>query len=108
MDIEKLFKYTEKIASKVHDAWWEEKKRQGFHPPNECLKKSKEDKLGKAYKFAKSCDKCHSDMYPYEELPEHIKEYDRVTVKTVLGAIKQIKMNNQGASQACSSGNIAS
>jgi len=29
-------------------------------------------------------------MYPYEELPEHVKEYDRVIVRGVLSAIDEI------------------
>ena len=75
----------ELLASRVHDAWWEEKKNQGFHAPYECPSV----KPGVLYnKFEKLCDKCHTDMYPYEELPENIKEYDRVTVRTVLKAIK--------------------
>jgi len=37
-------------------------------------------------KFDKVCDKCHPDMYPYEELSEEVKEYDRVTVRAVLAA----------------------
>lgn len=41
-------------------------------------------------KFYKWCDKCHSDLYPYNELPENIKEYDRVTVKAVLSAAKHV------------------
>lgn len=79
----------EQLSSKVHDAWWEEKKKQGFHSPCEC-----HSAIGKLnnpsyeqFKFIKHCDKCHTDMYPYEELPENIKDYDRVTVRTVLQAI---------------------
>lgn len=59
------------------------KKRQGFHSPKEC-------KNPMIDKFTQSCDKCHTDMYPYNELPEHIKEYDRVTVKTVIKAIEKL------------------
>ena len=41
-------------------------------------------------KFHKFCGKCHTDMYPYSELPENIKDYDRVTVETVLKAISEL------------------
>ncbi|MGE5423388.1 MAG: hypothetical protein ACM3QW_08995, partial [Ignavibacteriales bacterium] len=41
-------------------------------------------------KFLKRCEKCHTDMYPYEELPENVKDYDRVTVKAVLQAIDKL------------------
>jgi len=33
---------------------------------------------------------CPSDMYPYKMLPESIKDYDRVTVDTVLKAISEL------------------
>lgn len=69
----------EELASKVHDAWWETKKKQGFHAPADC-----------AFGSVK-CSKCHPDMIPYEKLSEEIKEYDRVTVRTVLDAIRNIE-----------------
>ena len=99
MDITQIEKCIEKIASHVHDAWWAEKKKQGFHPPYEC----KTIEAGNAHKqdiksyghnefplFHKFCGKCHTDMYPYEQLPENVKEYDRITVKAVIEAIKKI------------------
>ena len=51
----------EKICEAVHNGWWEEKKRQGIDD--------------------------HPDMLPYQELPENVKEYDRVTVRRVLEAL---------------------
>ena len=51
----------EKICEAVHNEWWEEKKRQGIDD--------------------------HPDMLPYQELPENVKEYDRVTVRRVLDAL---------------------
>lgn len=74
----------ERISARVHDAWWEEKKEQGFHAPLEC---SHGGVRKHGDKFDRNCEKCHPDMYPYDELPEQIKDYDRVTVKTVLDAI---------------------
>lgn len=77
-------KIIEVLSAKVHDAWWEEKIKQDFHPPLICPHNvSKEDST----KFNKFCDKCHADMYPYEELADNIQEYDRVTVRAVLKAI---------------------
>jgi len=71
----------ESLSSAVHDAWWKEKASQGFHSPANCPTL----RTGDTYnKFKKYCDKCHTDMYPYAELPENIKEYDRVMVRTVL------------------------
>lgn len=75
----------EKVSAKVHDAWWEEKKAQGFHSPAEG------HDLPSEYKFMTQCGRCHTDMYPYEELPENIKEYDRVTVRSVLKALAEME-----------------
>ena len=33
------------------------------------------------------CGKCHKDLIPYDELPDDIKEYDRVTVRQVLDGL---------------------
>lgn len=67
------------IAAKVHDSWVEEKRKQGFHHPDTCQ--------------ILNCSKCHSDIIPYDELPEYKKEYCRVTVRTVLKA--QEEYHNQ-------------
>ena len=75
----------EKIAEKVHNAWWKEKEAQGFHAPLRCSKAPILD--GRGRKFEKRCPKCHLGMYPYAELPEKIKDYDRVTVWAVLNAM---------------------
>jgi len=92
-----LLENKEQIAAEVHNAWWDEKKRQGFHPPVDCMSQSAKDahtqdikSLGyNAFmKFYKYCDKCHPDMCPYKDLPEEIKDYDRVTVQVVIDAIK--------------------
>lgn len=99
MNIKKLEEKKELIAEKVHDAWLIEKARQGFHAPEKC--KSNPSKEARSHdlrshglhpflKFHKYCDKCHTDMYPYAELPENIKDYDRVTVDAVLKAISEI------------------
>lgn len=48
----------ERIAESIHNAWWEEKKKQGITD--------------------------HPDMKPYAELEENVKEYDRVTARTYL------------------------
>ena len=77
----------ETLASKVHDGWWEEKKLQGFHAPLECPYRTPTNLYGK---FEAVCDQCHTDMYPYNELPENIKDYDRVTVKAVLIALAEL------------------
>ena len=48
----------ESIAEHVHDAWWDEAKKQGREN--------------------------HPDMIPYSELSEPVKEYDRKTVEAVI------------------------
>lgn len=99
---ENINELIEKLSSKVHDAWWEEKKKQGFHAPSECQSSNhksyqkadwqEQDRLEDHLdpRFFKWCDRCHTDMYPYNELPENVKEYDRVMVKTVLQAIEEL------------------
>jgi len=82
MDIKLLEDNKEKIAAEVHNAWWEEKISQGFHSPTSAH--------SDADKFVKVCDKCHTDMYPYNDLPENIKDYDRVTVQAVIDAIAKL------------------
>ena len=54
----------EKIAEAVHNAWWDEKKRQGITN--------------------------HPDMIPYAELSENVKEYDRVTAKVCIDAMNDM------------------
>ena len=84
----------ENLSKQVHDAWWSEKVKQGFHSPVTCEYAKPMYAVGeeeaKEKAFTKHCDKCHTDMYPYSDLPEHVKEYDRVTVRTVLSAIERM------------------
>lgn len=98
--IHELEKNIESLSKSVHESWEAEKVEQGFHSPNDCQSDNHTSFMKANYrhqqrlednknpKFYKWCDKCHIDMYPYEELPENIKEYDRVTVRTVVNAIK--------------------
>jgi len=91
VEIKELTERKEEIAAKVHDAWWETKKAAGFHAPVDCpkIKSLGFYKTPERFKF---CDLCHPDMYPYDSLPEDIKDYDRVTVDTVLKAISEIEI----------------
>lgn len=59
----------ESLAEKVHESWQEEKHKQGIYN--------------------------HPDDIPYSELKDNIKEYDRVTVRTVLNALSSIFSNNK-------------
>jgi hypothetical protein len=51
------------LAEKVHEAWQEEKHKQGIFN--------------------------HPDDIPYSQLKDNIKEYDRVTVRTVLRGLSE-------------------
>jgi hypothetical protein len=79
---------TEAIAEQVHEAWAAEKQRQGFanHTLDMCP-----DKYGRDWKA--SCPwpdiKHHGDMLPYAQLPENVKEYDRVTARAALQGIER-------------------
>jgi hypothetical protein len=99
MNIAMLNGMIEELSEQVHNAWWEEKKRQGFHAPAECLFCLEQIRTEPDKKRKKHCNHCHTDMYPYNELPENIKEYDRVTVRSVLAAIKKIQAEQSNASQ---------
>jgi len=84
----------ETLSEKVHNAWWNEKIKQGFHSPLECNELSEgnaqdEEAFHNQQKFTKHCEWCHTDMYPYSELAEHTKEYDRVTVRAVIKALAE-------------------
>jgi len=99
MDTKWLEDNLEFLADKVHMAWWREKDRQGFHSPNRCQSENHLSFITSDWKdkdrfedhnnpkFYKWCPNCHPDMYPYRELSENVKEYDRTTVRTVLEAI---------------------
>jgi len=99
IDLKALKDNKEAIAAKVHDAWWDEKENQGFHSPINCFSIDAEVAHNiveissgehQFPKFRKFCDKCHTDMYPYPDLPEHVKDYDRVTVDAVIKAIEDL------------------
>lgn len=95
-------KTIELLSEKVHDAWQNEKISQGFHAPVNCQSENKRSYRDASWnekerfddhfdhRLYKWCEKCHTDLYPYSELEEHIKEYDRVTVRTVLKAIEEV------------------
>jgi hypothetical protein len=76
----------EALSAELHNAWWEQSKKAGRHAPMDCARASTNLILRQGIKFDKLCDKCRPDMYPYEELSEEVKEYDRVTVRAVLAA----------------------
>jgi ligand-binding sensor protein len=87
-----LDNYIEQLSEEVHNAWMKEKLEQGFHAPTYCPSvKLAGTEVSDEFKFMRFCEKCHTDLYPYSELPENTKEYDRVTVRAVLNAIKKLE-----------------
>ncbi len=96
-------KLIEQLSEQVHNAWWREKEEQGFHAPIRCKHAKPDYVVGESEArekaFNRHCDKCHTDMYPYKELPEHVKEYDRVTVRAVLSAIKRMGYSLEGGEE---------
>lgn len=91
MDVTFFEQNVEFLSEEVHNAWMAEKISQGFHSPSTCpLYDSSDDKRQVSNKFTRQCGKCHTDLYPYDELPEHVKEYDRVTVRAVLRALEKL------------------
>jgi hypothetical protein len=74
----------EQLSDKVHQAWAAKKQRRGFadHP------KFNSDICNQTH-CEKPPEKHHTDMLPYADLAENVKEYDRATVRAVLDAIHQ-------------------
>lgn len=89
----------EQLSDKVHQAWAAEKQRQGFadHPyQGEWIGNSGRAWCGFVFDEhggKRTCEEPqrlhHTDMLPYADLAENIKEYDRATVRTVLGALRE-------------------
>lgn len=80
-------------AEKVHNAWMKQEENHGRHAPINCPHVPDgivPDRNGRY------CENCHWDMYPYSELIEDHKDYDRDTVVAVLNAV------NYFESKACS------
>jgi hypothetical protein len=79
----------ELLAEDSHKGWAEEKQRQGY--ADHVFRFVGRTRHGEEFCGADGCfkpkAKHHTDMLPYAELPEHIKEYDRVTVRGVLAGI---------------------
>ena len=84
MQIDLNTKQFECLASKVHDAWWQEKASQGFHAPRDC------DTWP-----GTECGQCHNDMIPYADLPDNVKNFDRVIAQTVLSAIEELQTDER-------------
>lgn len=57
----------EKVAEAVHNAWHQEKIKQGVTD--------------------------HPDMIPYNDLAENVKEYDRVTARAVMKALPELQQD---------------
>lgn len=88
----------ERLSDRAHQAWVAEKLQQNFadHAWSADVKHTitgVQDgvMLLRAVCQVDGCEipkeKHHPDMRPYADLPDHVKEYDRVTVRAVLDAL---------------------
>jgi DNA-binding transcriptional ArsR family regulator len=85
----------ERLAEHVHKEWMAEKQRQGFADhvlvPVPCACNDAEGCPARQGCNQAYCRlpayKHHTDMLPYAELAENVKEYDRATVRGVLRAL---------------------
>lgn len=86
----------EQLSDAVHQNWMREKQAQGFadHVTQPCTFQD-----GRRRRCSTVChandaecilpaDKNHTDMLPYADLPEKVKQYDRATVQAVLTALE--------------------
>ena len=91
MDVSFLEGKLEFLSEEAHKAWMTEQLSQGFHSPAQCTNHDpSDDKRQSSSKFTKQCGKCHADLYDYGELPENVKEHDRVTVRAVIRALEKL------------------
>jgi DNA-binding transcriptional ArsR family regulator len=81
----------EQLSDKVHRAWMAEKQRQGFadhvFEPRSGMVTATNLCARQDCEFSQV--RHHADMLPYADLAENVKEYDRATVRTVLGALRE-------------------
>lgn len=66
----------EELSAKDHDAWREYKVSMGYHLHRDC-----------PFKHQPKCGKCNDLLIPFAELPEHIKEINRLHWKTAVKAL---------------------
>ncbi len=86
--------YIDHIDARVHAAWMAEKQRQGYadHAYVSQIRGVAFTGLGQFEpEIVQCCEKPesqhHTDMLPYDQLAEAVKEYDRATVRAVLAAL---------------------
>lgn len=83
----------EQLSEKVHASWMAEKVRQGFADHVWASDGERGEMRGcrvciAGRDYFRSYAMHHTHMLPYADLPEHVREYDRVTVRAVLAAIE--------------------
>lgn len=76
------------LAERSHIGWMQEKQRQGFADHVWQWRQGAGARGACRPECQIDPDKHHTDMLPYADLPEHVKEYDRVTVRGVLEGIE--------------------
>lgn len=69
----------------MHESWSRTKRSQGFHHPSECPNgRWVETARGRA-----PCPKCHTDLIPWDNLPEPQKDINRHAFDDVLAEIRR-------------------
>jgi len=66
----------------MHESWTRTKRAQGFHHQSECYAMDRYESNG-------PCPKCHSDLIPWEQLPEGQKDINRHAFDDVLAWLKE-------------------
>ena len=84
----------ERLAEISHTAWAKEKRKQGFHHPDECPNKASAGKIHQQF-FGKYCKKCHDGLCSYSELSEDYKDLDRATMKSVILAYTESQKDGE-------------
>jgi hypothetical protein len=87
IDISSLELSLESLSEQVHNAWWEEKKRQGFHGLVGCPNMSEANMINDNF----PCEKCCSHSDYFDKLSLRDQRYTAEIVKGVLDAIKKME-----------------
>jgi hypothetical protein len=70
------------VAGRImHDSWAGTKRAQGYHHQSECYAMDRYESNG-------ACPKCHSDLIPWEQLPEGQKDINRHAFDALLKALR--------------------
>ena len=72
----------EDVGRIMHESWTRTKRAQGYHHQSECCAMDRYESNG-------ACPKCHSDLIPWEQLPEVQKDINRHAFDDILAWLKE-------------------